>query len=257
MPVVKLKSSIREWALVSLLFLSFGSEVQAQDQPEIVKTELITITFNGMISPGFFYRNGGEIVQLAAGTQGISPPVFYQGPRRLEFFRSKNDLNPPEKDKEKPKPAVVATLPKTSDRALLVFAFPNKKAKTPGVKAYPVDDRSLKEGDYRIFNFSKQKVFLIFQDKNSQVAVDSGKVAEITGAAWSRKMGSVNVSLGIQNAKQKRIDSVYSSVWGHRPERRSFLFAFDSGDKNRPVLLKKFYDVPAFKTEKRKTAEKE
>ena len=34
-------------------------------------------------------------------------------------------------------------------------------------------------------------------------------------------------------------------MWGHRPERRMFIFLFDRGDPGRPLEIRKTYDVPA------------
>ena len=45
-----------------------------------------------------------------------------------------------------------------------------------------------------------------------------------------------------------KLERVYSSVWGHRPERRMFVFIFDRPDKNRPLDIRMFFDLPAIKS---------
>lgn len=49
------------------------------------------------------------------------------------------------------------------------------------------------------------------------------------------------VKLGVRKEGKTRV--VYSSVWGHRPGRRLFLFILDHPDDYRPLEVRRFYDA--------------
>ena len=235
--------------LLSFLLATALALPSLRAQEEMIRTELLTLSINGLLAPGLFYRNGKEVHELTAIDNGMSAPIFYSGTRRLNLYRTEAEASPAEDPAKAPKPALSITLPKNSDRVLLVFAFPDKKAKLPGVKAYGIDDSSLREGDYRVFNFSRQKVYVMLEDKKNAISVDPGKVRELKPKGWRSKLRSIQTTVGARIGKDIR--PVYQSVWEHRPERRNFLIVFDNPDKIRPLRLSKFYDVPGYKTEGR------
>ncbi|MEP4079535.1 hypothetical protein [Haloferula sp.] len=215
-----------------------------QDRKEVVKTELMTLCFNGIV-PSYYYMNGKKIMELTAHSQGISPPVFYSGSPVIALYGNKGDLESIKSGEDPPKPQMSARIPTGSDRVLLVFAYTDKEKKDPKLRAYGIDDSTLKEGDYRVFNLSKKKIYAVLNDKKSAVAVSSNKQGTIRSGAWGKKAGAVQAQFGIQDGK--KIKRAYSSVWGHRPERRSFVFVFDNGDRVKPLNIRSFYDVPGYK----------
>ncbi|MGJ8642081.1 MAG: hypothetical protein ACSHX9_01630 [Luteolibacter sp.] len=231
---------------IFLLSMIISLDSHGQSAPETIKTELLTLSLNGVV-PGYFYRNGKQVVKLTASTDGISPPVYYVGPRQLLLYENEADLGPPPEGEEPPKPAFNVAIAKGSDRTLMVFAFANKEKKRPSLKSYSIDDDTLKGGDYRIFNASTAVVYAIFNDK--KVAVPPAKEGVVKAAGWGDRILDLNVNFGLKIGEE--IKPVYSSVWGHRPERRSFIFVFQGSDKYRPLTIRKFYDIPSFKAKPR------
>lgn len=230
---------------VLLLLFSATSVSLAQSPQEIIKTELLTLSLNGIV-PGYYYRNGKEVMKLTASTDGISPPIYYVGPGVLGLYKDKADLEPPPAGKEPPKPLLTVAISKDSDRTLLVFAYTNRDTELPKLKSYAISDQSLKAGDYRIFNTSNIEIYAVFDDK--KVVVPAAKEGIVSASGWGNNIKDLNVKFGMKVGDE--IKSVYSSVWGHRPERRSFIFVFQGSDKYRPLTIKKFYDLPAFKARK-------
>lgn len=224
--------------LAGLLFLLSQA---ATAQP--VRTELLTLAFNGSL-PGYYYKSGGQVLKLTASAQGISAPVFYQGPPLISLYEKESDLAPHKEGEEKPEPVLRVKLPPGNDRVLLVFAYTGTQKRIPGATAYGISMQSMKEGDYRIFNFSKQSIYAILNDKKTKVA--PGKQSNVSDASWKREILDMKVAFGLQAPDQKA-RSVYSSVWGHRPVRRNFIFIFDRPDKFRPLDIRMFYDVPKIK----------
>ena len=78
-------------ALILTLAAFLGSS-SAGAQGEVIKTELLTLSFNGS-PPGYFYRNGKEVLKLHASRQGIASPVFYTGSPVLSLYEKASDLN--------------------------------------------------------------------------------------------------------------------------------------------------------------------
>jgi hypothetical protein len=59
----------------------------------------------------------------------------------------------------------------------------------------------------------------------------------------------MEVRLGVRDGEEPQV--VYSSVWGHRPGRRTFLFVIDRPDKFRPVDIRRFFDTPSVGKDRR------
>ena len=115
----------------------------------------------------------------------------------------------------------------------------------PTVRAVGISTGELREGDYRVFNFSRQPVFAILNDK--KVRVPPGKTTDLSAPSWRRETMDMTVKLGLP--KEGKVQVVYSSVWGHRPGRRMFLFILDRSDEFRPLDIRRFFDVPGVKVE--------
>jgi hypothetical protein len=222
----------------------------AAAQDDIIETEFLTLSFNGTVK-GFYYRNGKEISKLEASRQGISAPIAYRGSSVLSLYENETDLAPPEKGREPPKPVLQVLLPANNDRVLLLFTFADAKSPLPTLRALGISTTAMKEGDYRIFNLSKQDVFAILNEQKASIA--PGKSNSLTSAAWRGGVMDMNVSFGLRK-EDGQIRPVYSSVWGHRPVRRMFVFIFDRPDKFRPLDIRMFYDVPKIKAAKAKVA---
>jgi hypothetical protein len=205
---------------------------------ETVEKELLTVCLNGTI-PGFFYRSGNKVFRLDAFATGIGAPLLYKGPAELLLYGKAADLTPRKRGEPIPVPLARVVLP-ADKRVLLVFAFDAKTGSDrPGVVAHGVST-SLRAGDYRLFNFSTKEVFYILGDKKGVLA--PGRQGNLSSASWRSEVQDLLVRVGLDSDGDRRV--VYSSAWGHRPQKRNFLFFFDQADRNRPLDIRRYYDVP-------------
>ncbi len=216
----------------------------AAAEGDTVKLELLTLSFNGTVRE-LYYRNGKDVVEMTASQQGIGAPFFYKGPRLLALYDSPEDLKPRKDGKIKTKPVVRVMLPRNDDRALLVFSFKKRNQGKPGAKAYGIDTEGMKNGNYRIFNFSGKPIAAMLGDKK-KIALKPQQNALVTSTKWRKKITDLDVRFA--TPINGRLEQVYTSVWGHRPERRMFIFVFDRPDKNRPLDIRMFFDLPAVKS---------
>ena len=229
--------------LVASLLLACSWVSYGQTPPETIKTELLTLSINGEVN-GLFYKNGKGAQRLQASSGSISSPIFYEGPRVISLYKKAADLNPVPEGVTPPKPLHQVKIPEGTNRTLLLFAFTGKPEDPPKVRAYGITDSNFSEGDYRIYNFSTQNAYVMHND--DKVAVPSGKQGAVRGAKWGKKVQDMKVMLGKE--EEGKLVPVYSSIWGHRPERRNFIFVFDQPGNKRKFNIKKFFDLPAYKS---------
>ena len=227
---------------LALVCLLTPSSAVAQEDP--VKLELLTLSFNGTVHE-LYYRNGKDVVEMTASQQGIGAPFLYKGPRLLALYNDPNDLEPRKEGAAVPKPVAQVLLPSKENRALLIFAFDKKNEGAPRVKAYGIDTGGMKNGDYRLFNFSQKLVAAILGD-NKKTALKPQQNSLVSSTAWRKEI--IDLDVRVATPINGKLEQVYTSVWGHRPERRMFVFIFDRPDKNRPLDIRMFFDLPAVKS---------
>ncbi|GHC41789.1 hypothetical protein [Roseibacillus persicicus] len=228
---------------LSALFYLAADPATAQQPSKSIETELLTLAFNGVVKD-LYYLHGKEVREMEASSLSLAGPIYYKGPRALRFYKTEAEaLRSLEETENAPKPVLSTFIAEKTNRTLLLFVFADKKDKTPKLKTYGVSDSDLSEADYKIFNFSKQNLYLNFNDK--KVAVRAGEDRNVRTPEWKREVQDMNVLFGAKLNGSKEVQRVYSSVWAHRPERRNFIFIFDSGDRNRPLGIYRYYDVPS------------
>lgn len=229
---------MRRIYLLAMSVLALTGPVLAQEG-DIVKVELMTLSLGGRVGP-LYYMNSGKVSTIDASPLGISPPIVYKGARKLALYSSKEDLEPREEGEPVPKPVVMAALAKRENRALLIFADKGEGGEIT-LRSYGVDTNGTKAGDYRMFNFSSQKVFVIMGE-DKKISVGKGKEAVVSSSKWRKEIMDMPIKMGI--SREGKFYTVLSKVWGHRPERRKFVFMFDSGTERRPLKVRTFYDLP-------------
>ncbi len=214
---------------------------------DVVRTEIVTLSLKGGV-PGYFIHNGDEVSEIRATTKGIGTPVTYRGPQVLAIYANRADAVVRQPDEAPTRPVMNVRLPPRQDRVLLVFSSPEgKEGGNPAVHAVGISTEGLKEGDYRIFNLSHQTVYAILD--NRKATIHPGKPVDLSSPAWRTGTMDMEVKLGVGDLNKVR--EVYSSVWGHRPGRRTFLFVLDRPDEFRPVDIRRFHDTPGADAERR------
>lgn len=232
------------FTFLPLIFVVFLVPSSAAAEEDTVKLELLTLSFNGSVRE-LYYRNGKDVVEMSASQQGIGAPFLYKGPRLLALYNDPNDLEPRKEGAAVPKPVAQVLLPSKENRALLIFAFDKKNEGAPRVKAYGIDTGGMKNGDYRLFNFSKKPIAVMLGNEK-KLALKPRQNSLVSSVKWREEI--IDLDVRFATPINGRLEQVYTSVWGHRPERRMFVFIFDRPDKNRPLDIRMFFDLPAVKS---------
>lgn len=231
----------RRLSLAVLLFLmSFflAAKIGAQ---EMHSTKLMSLAFSGA-HPNFFYRSSGKIVEMDISRYEMGAPVEYRGPRNLFLYKDKTLLENLAKGDPLPKPDLFIVLPTKAETVLLGFSK-GEGEEAPKVEAFGLSKSRLKGGDYIIMNYSSKNVFAILNGK--KVGIKKGGKGEIRNLGNLReKVQDMDIKFGLRSGNS--IKTVYSSLWGHRPERRTFVLIFDRGNKYNPLEVRMFYDLPEF-----------
>jgi hypothetical protein len=215
-----------------LLLCSLMSLTAAAQQP-VVDTEFVTIALDEAVD-GFFYFDGVAAQPFQANITGISQPQRYKGPQRFALRENAAEFSatPP-----LPKPAASVLLPLNCRRVLITCVKSGDKPLR--MVAYDISTNN-RAGDYRFFNFSKQTLSLILGEK--RFALPPGKDTSVSDSAWRGAVLDIPIQCAaVQNNKPKL---VYSSIWGHRPGRRNFIFMFDGSHPTKPVNFCRFFDIP-------------
>ena len=224
-------------SLAFLVSLGLAASCPGQSGDEKIITELVTICLGGGV-PAYYYGDGKKVTKLEVSAQGIGAPVAYQGPAMLALYDNPDDLAPRAPDAPVPAPDLRASLAADEDRILLVFS--HVEGAKPAVRALGISTGKMKAGDYRIFNLSSRNAYVIMNEEKA--IVQPGKPADISSAAWQAGTLDMEVRFGLREEEGMR--QVYSSVWGHRSSRRTFLFILDRADEFNPFEIRRYHDVP-------------
>jgi len=222
---------IRMFLLVGVLLAP--SAASAQSKPVTVKTELVTIALTETVD-GLFYFDGKTAQPFTANLTGIGQPFDYEGPQRFVVRANAAEFSAPP---PLPPPAASVLLPLRCSRVLLACIKPPDKALR--IAAYDISTKD-RAGDYRFFNFSDRPLSLILDGR--KLALAPGKDASLTSAKWRDAVLDLPVQVAAVEKDKPKL--VYSSVWGHRPGRRNFVFMFKGSHPSKPVTFCRFFDIP-------------
>lgn len=222
---------------ISFLLLAFlSASVTGRADEEKITTELITISIGGGV-PACYFRNKDKITKLDVSAQGFGAAVRYHGPLTLSLFKDPAELAPPASGKPMPEPFLRTPLPVGEDRILLVFT--NGRGSPTGLRAFGISTNEMKAGDYRIFNFSGRNAYVVMNDEKN--IVQPGKPADVSCPEW--RSGTLDMEVRFGLSEDQGLRQVYSSVWGHRASRRTFLFILDRADEFNPFEIRRYHDV--------------
>lgn len=216
---------------IILALLSLSSPAQEKS----IRTEILTIALDEAVD-GLFFFDGKAAVPFQANITGLSQPVTYAGPSRFILRSSEAEFTatPP-----LPAPAAVVDLPLNVSRVLLCCL----KSGTAPLKivAYDISSNNSRAGDYRFFNFSKQPLSVKLGEKS--FALESKLDKNISDTAWQSEV--LDIPMQLASVQDGKAQLVYSSVWGHRPGRRNFIFMFDGNHPSKPINICRFFDFPS------------
>jgi hypothetical protein len=211
-----------------LTFSAFSQEV-------VVQTELITLALDEAVED-LYFSDGSAISPFTANITGLSQPVRYSGPQKMVLRASAAEFTakPP-----LPSPAVTVMLPLNADRVLLCCL---KSGDSPlKIVAYNITSADSRAGDYRFFNFSSKPLSVNLGEKSFALLPKLDKI--VTDNSWRQDVLDLPMQVASVESQKPRL--VYSSMWGHRPGRRNFIFMFDGRHPSKPVTICRFFDIPA------------
>ena len=212
--------------------------LSGQQQEPQISTEFLTIALDEPVAD-LFFKSGETVSPFEANQTGLGQPVSYKGPKRLALRTTAAEfsLKPP-----LPPPAASVMLPATADRVLLACV---KSADNPmRIAAYDISSTGSKAGDYRFFNFCSRTLSLIVGSEKFTLA--PGKDGIASSQAWREAV--LDLPMRVATVEDGKAKLVYSSVWGHRPGRRNFVFMFDGRHPSKPVSISRFFDIPPSRT---------
>jgi len=216
-----------------LLACCFLSLPAAGQEPQMVDTEFLTVALDEAVE-GLFYSDGKTPQPFEANITGLSQPLRYVGPRR---FTVREDAAEFSLTAPLPTPVASVDFPLNCRRVLLACVkSPNSPLR---LVAYDISSTN-RAGDYRFFNFSSKPLSLILGEK--RVALQPSKDILISSTSWRDAVLDLPIKVAALENKQPKL--VYSSIWGHRPGRRNFIFMFDGNHPSQPVIFCRFFDIP-------------
>lgn len=221
--------------LFPILAFAWAAHGTALAQESTVDTEILTLAIDQPVSD-LFFANGGVPQPFHANLTGLGEPLPYKGPAAFALRAAKEEflLKPP-----LPAPAASVMLPQGSDRILLLCV--KSEGKPLRLVAYDISKGRSSVGDYRFFNFSQTAISVIFGEK--KFAIQPGADTLISDPKWKEEVLEIDMELAI--VKDGAAKPVYTSVWGHRPGRRSFVFFFSGSQSYKPIRICRFFDVPS------------
>ncbi|MCC5844529.1 MAG: hypothetical protein JJU05_09780 [Verrucomicrobia bacterium] len=199
-----------------------------------IRTEFLALSIHEPVD-GLYYWHDDEARPLAGSLAGLGQPYPYHGPSRLILHRDPHAFleEPPVTP-----PAAVINLPDADRVLLLLFKRRDSPLK---IEPIPVDTDGLRPGDYRVFNFST--IPLVIGLDEEFLTLEPGANGQLTHSNWRQETSDMSVRVGVSIGDRPRL--VYSSVWGHYPGRRNFVFLFDGQQRSNPIVFRRMHDWPA------------
>ncbi|MEP4079537.1 hypothetical protein [Haloferula sp.] len=201
-----------------------------------------------------FLKNGSKVEGVTVTKSTLSASVSYSGTRGIVFFASEDDLRKGEPEYGR------VVLPEEVAKVMLILSpaivgevekgesdEEGSEEKDDGnevgavIRAYNMESKGFEAGSYLIYNHSDQKVDLELGDEKGSVEPE-GQVI-LSSEEWKSKATSLAIALSA-TAEDDKSTRLFSSIWGHRPERRYRVFIELTGRSSRPVLVHSFYEVP-------------
>ncbi|MCB1062032.1 MAG: hypothetical protein KDN20_03800 [Verrucomicrobiae bacterium] len=240
-----MKPLFTNFAILTLIITAGGASfVAAQEEPGMVKAEILTLGESGVIKD-LHFRTIDGIGKLSVYSRGFGPPIQYQGPQEMVFFRP---MPNPEK-LEGGDFLVVGrvTLPDRASRVLLLFK-PRKDTEKEAYQILAIDNdlSRFPEGAYRFVNTSTQNL----TGRMGQQLFELKPQAFLIVDASSSVDSFGNVELALYRKEDGVSKRIYSSVWHVKKSRRTTVFLSTSQSRVQEIEVKKIVEplVPVKKT---------
>lgn len=216
--------------------LVLGCASLSAQRPQAVKTNILTFAPGGMPEDfTAFYQTGEEIYSFRASSSSLGIPVRYEGPQTFALFKSEADFAPRKKGDKPPEPLATLQLPAGADN-VLILAIGEEDGDRIRLVGYDISSTSLKEGDYRIFNFSTQP--LLMQLGDQKIGIKPGEDLMVKDSKWQKEVMALPLQIAVSEEGKAKV--VYSAYWEHYPQRRSLMFLFNGRHPSTPIVFSSF-----------------
>ncbi len=214
-----------------LCLLSWPLFAQEPPPPQ-VKTELLTLALFEPVTHLYLF-DGKEVKPFRSVPRGFGIPIPYQGPAELILHRDPKAFLP---EAEPVPPAARIPLPLGAERVLILTG----KTDSPPLhmKAIPLDSSKVATGEYFVFNLSPQPVALKIGTR--KLNIPAGATGRLSDPDWKKETLDLPVYMSYYIEDELR---TFSSVWGHRPVRRNFLFVVEADAAGGPLKIRRTYDI--------------
>ena len=216
-------------------FLVVACSAVGQTPAPAVRTTLLPVSIGGNVEH-LYFRSGDKVLPFEAYQLGFGPGIDYSGSRRFVLHTSSAafDVPPPG-----PVPKAFADLPPNADK-VLVLCVPEEGGKLRLVP-YDISRNGAKAGDYRIFNLSYHTLSVIIGEK--KLVLKPAEDKTLSEQSWGT--GVRDMKFQLATVSGTTATKVYSSIWGHQPAKRNFIFLVAGRTATMPIEILKFHDVPA------------
>jgi hypothetical protein len=104
--------------------------------------------------------------------------------------------------------------------------------------ALDISSQRVEAGDYVFFNFSTNPVGVMLGENTFPMA--TGQIRMISKTEWRENSADLKIRVGVRLGEETRM--VFSSIWGHHPDRRNYVFLFDGHHASMPAVMRKTHD---------------
>lgn len=223
---------------ISLMTLCL-SLASGQERDAYVRTELLALSIANPVEE-LYYRSGNNVEVFRSGGVGLGQPMPYSGSAVLRLYRKRSEVPSAEAEANPlfrgPEPAATVRLPPDQNRILLLCH--QTKDSTLRLMAVPASFEDLHTGDYKVFNFSGQPIAMRLGEQTLRLAPKESR--SLANQKWRQQTMNLEVMIGIKTESGPR--SVFSTVWGHDPACRYFVFLLDGFHASTPIRTIKVND---------------
>jgi len=229
----------KQHALLFSLCLSFlGSSTlwaQNADEASLVSLEFTTLNWDNKLIKDLKYLSDQEVESLDIYYRGFTAPNEYKGTPQMTFFREETNSETGELVRT---PVGSVLMPVNANEVLLIFIRdPNREEEYYQITAIKRDRANFPKGSYQIYNLSDYAIAGKVDDSTFQLAKRENSIIKLS----RKETAAIEVKFARNNEDGWKL--AYSSLWGHKVNKRVNIFICNSGDPVNPVKVRKFEET--------------
>ena len=230
---------IKQHTLLFVLCLSsLGSPMlsaQSTDEESLVSLEFTALNWDNKLIKELKYLSDQEVESIDIYYRGFTVPTEYKGTPQMTFFREKLNSNTGEMIRT---PVGSVLMPDNANEVLLIFIRdPNREEEYYQITAINRDRADFPKGSYQIYNLSDYAIAGKVDDSTFQLAKRENSIIRLS----RKETAAIEVKFARTDEDGWKL--AYSSLWGHKVNKRVNIFICNSGDLVNPVKVRKFEET--------------